>query len=283
MSEVETMFHEFGHVLHSVFSRTRYQSLSGTRTQTDFVEVPSHLFEHFAWDWRVARRWARHHETGEPIPEPLMRALRGSRRMFSGFETQSQVSYALFDQWLHGGQPRRDPLESLALDALEPLASAAGGATGREARNRAREATGREAGQLLDLGDGGWDSTSGFRRLFWRTTGLVQPRGAHWQSQFGHLVGYGGGYYTYLLAQAVAAAIWRAHFERDPLCPRAGETLRREMLSTGNARPPEDIIAALLGEEARGGIDWSGIVASWLEDTAFDWNAHDRLEQGGRN
>ena len=45
MSEVETMFHEFGHVLHSVFSRTRYQSLSGTRTQTDFVEVPSHLFE----------------------------------------------------------------------------------------------------------------------------------------------------------------------------------------------------------------------------------------------
>ncbi|GKV33757.1 hypothetical protein SLEP1_g42220 [Rubroshorea leprosula] len=103
--EVETLFHEFGHALHSLLSRTDYQHFSGTRVALDLAETPSNLFEYYAWDYRVLRRFARHHSTGEAIPEKLVASIQHARDMFQATELQRQIFYALIDQTLFGEQP----------------------------------------------------------------------------------------------------------------------------------------------------------------------------------
>ncbi|KAI3458275.1 hypothetical protein Pfo_014938 [Paulownia fortunei] len=104
-SDVETLFHEFGHALHSLLSRTDYQHFSGTRVVLDFAETPSNLFEYYAWDYRVLRTFAKHYSTGDPIPENLVKSLLGAKNMFAATELQRQVFYALIDQALHALQP----------------------------------------------------------------------------------------------------------------------------------------------------------------------------------
>ncbi|CAL0302561.1 unnamed protein product [Lupinus luteus] len=111
-SEVETLFHEFGHALHSLLSRTDYQHFSGTRVVLDFAEIPSNLFEYYAWDYRVLRTFARHHSTGEEIPQKLVEAMRGARDMFAATDLQRQIYYALVDQTLFGEQTF--PLEDVS-------------------------------------------------------------------------------------------------------------------------------------------------------------------------
>lgn len=100
--EVETLFHEFGHALHSLLSRTRFQHMSGTRAATDFAETPSTLLENFVWDPQFLPLLARDHHTGEPIPDRLVRQLVDSRYKFSAIERQNQIIYSLFDQKLFG-------------------------------------------------------------------------------------------------------------------------------------------------------------------------------------
>ncbi|CAM9943214.1 unnamed protein product, partial [Phaeothamnion confervicola] len=104
-SELETLFHEFGHALHSLLSRTEFQHLSGTRAEADFVETPSHLMEYFAWDYRVVKQFARHYRTRELIPEEMMRNLNRSKALFAGIDAQIQILYAALDQELFGPQP----------------------------------------------------------------------------------------------------------------------------------------------------------------------------------
>ncbi|XP_063949400.1 mitochondrial intermediate peptidase, mitochondrial isoform X3 [Daucus carota subsp. sativus] len=101
-SEVETLFHEFGHALHSLLSRTDYQHFSGTRVAFDLAETPSNLFEYYAWDYRVLRTFSKHYSTGEPIPEKLVEALHRARKMFAATELQRQIFYAMVDQKFFG-------------------------------------------------------------------------------------------------------------------------------------------------------------------------------------
>jgi mitochondrial intermediate peptidase len=103
--EYETLWHEFGHALHSLLSRTRYQHLSGTRVATDFVEVPSHLFEYFAWDPRVLAAIARHCETGKAMPTRHVFAMCNSKSQFVASDIQSQAMYACLDLEFHGAHP----------------------------------------------------------------------------------------------------------------------------------------------------------------------------------
>nr|GLL28111.1 probable mitochondrial intermediate peptidase, mitochondrial [Ipomoea trifida] len=114
--EVETLFHEFGHALHSLLSRTEYQHFSGTRAVLDFAETPSTLFEHFALDYRVLRRFAKHYSTGDVIPKELVESMLGAKNMFAATELQRQIFYALVDQTLFGEQPSsvRDSLSIVA-------------------------------------------------------------------------------------------------------------------------------------------------------------------------
>lgn len=105
MSEVEMLFHEFGHALNSLLSRTRFQHLAGTRGPLDMVEVPSHTLELFASDPRVLSLFAAHRSSGEAVPPRLLAHLEASKRRWVALEQQTQLQYCLIDQLLHGPDP----------------------------------------------------------------------------------------------------------------------------------------------------------------------------------
>jgi len=102
-SEVETLFHEFGHVLHQNLGRTELARFSGTNTERDFVEAPSQIMQHWIWRADVLRRFARHHETGEPIPEMLVEQLVAARMLNKAMWQLRQMQYGWWDQQIHGG------------------------------------------------------------------------------------------------------------------------------------------------------------------------------------
>jgi len=101
VDEVTTLFHEFGHGLHGLLSDVTYERLSGTQVLRDFVEMPSQIFEHWAFEPAVLARHARHHATGEPIPAKLLARLDASRRFNQGFETVEYTACAKVDMALH--------------------------------------------------------------------------------------------------------------------------------------------------------------------------------------
>jgi peptidyl-dipeptidase Dcp len=99
--EARTLFHEFGHGLHGLLSRVRYPSQSGTAVRRDFVELPSQIYEHWMSAPEVLRRYARHHETGLPLPEDLRQRVLAARNFNQGFATVEYTAAALFDLALH--------------------------------------------------------------------------------------------------------------------------------------------------------------------------------------
>lgn len=105
--QVQTLFHEFGHALHVLLGHTKYQNTAGTRTTQDFVEAPSQFMENFTWDYRVVSRFARHHLTGEVLPEEKLDALRKASQLFSALYVEEQILFALADITFFGEQTWR--------------------------------------------------------------------------------------------------------------------------------------------------------------------------------
>ena len=97
LSEVETFLHEFGHSLHGMFANTRFESLSGTNVWWDFVELPSQFMENFAVEKDFLRTFAFHYETGEPLPDELIRRIVKSRNFMAATACLRQVSFGLLD------------------------------------------------------------------------------------------------------------------------------------------------------------------------------------------
>src|ERR1700686_5024822 len=83
--DARTLFHEFGHALHALLSEVTYPLISGTGAATDFVELPSQLYEHWRETPEILRTFAPHHHTGEPMPDALIAKLRAARTFNQGF------------------------------------------------------------------------------------------------------------------------------------------------------------------------------------------------------
>lgn len=99
--DVVTLFHEFGHTLHGLFASQRYATLSGTNTPRDFVEFPSQINEHWASHPAVFTRYARHYQSGEPMPEALRDKMLRSTQFNKGYDMTELLSAALLDMNWH--------------------------------------------------------------------------------------------------------------------------------------------------------------------------------------
>ena len=115
--DVRTLFHEFGHGLHGLLSSVGYERLSGTNVLSDFVELPSQLFEHWMSEPAVLRRHARHVATGESIPDALIERLAAARRFGQGYETVRYTASALTDMAVHALPMGQLPDDVVAFEA----------------------------------------------------------------------------------------------------------------------------------------------------------------------
>ncbi|MGH7616626.1 MAG: M3 family metallopeptidase, partial [Gemmatimonadaceae bacterium] len=101
VDEVNTLFHEFGHALHGMFARVEYPMLSGTNVPRDFVEFPSQFNEHWALEPSIFAHYARHYQTGEPMPAALVAKIKRARKFNQGFALTEYISAAMIDMAWH--------------------------------------------------------------------------------------------------------------------------------------------------------------------------------------
>lgn len=119
--EVETLFHEFGHALHSLLARVPYQNLAGT--PRDFVELPSQIMENWAMEPEVLKSYARHFETGAPIPDALIQKMKNAEKFNQGFATMEYLAASFLDMDWHtlSAGPRQDAtaFENASLEKIK--------------------------------------------------------------------------------------------------------------------------------------------------------------------
>jgi len=198
--QVVTLFHEFGHVLHHLLTEAEFASYAGTNTVRDFVEVPSQTFEEWAWSREVLNRFARHRDTGEPIPASLFEAMIASRRVGLALHTQRQIFLALLDLGYHMREP-------------------------------------------------GFDTTKVLEQIQKDTWRFAYVPGTHFQSSFGHLIGYDAGYYGYQWALSLARDAF-SRFEREGLLnPETARAWRKQVLAPGGGADERAMLRAFLGRD----------------------------------
>ncbi|WP_435798382.1 M3 family metallopeptidase [Streptomyces decoyicus] len=220
--EVDTLFHEFGHALHGLFSDVRYPLLSGTRVPRDFVEFPSQVNEMWA-DWpEVLAHYARHHVTGEPMPPELPARLREAENFGAGFRMVEHQAAAVLDWAWHtlsadGDAPGTDEAEAFEAAALERYGLALAAIPPRY-------------------------RTGYFAHIF---SG-----------------GYAAGYYGYRWAEVLDADTVRWFRENGKTIRESGEIFRRELLGKGGSVDPLGAFRAVVGRDpelapllARHGLD----------------------------
>ncbi|MFO0588096.1 MAG: M3 family metallopeptidase [Polyangiaceae bacterium] len=198
--EVVTFFHEFGHVLHHLLTRSELATFSGTNTVRDFVEAPSQMFEEWAWSREVLDLFAAHHKTGDKIPDALFNAMQASRSFGRALATQRQLFLAMLDLEYHS---RGAPVKTTSV--LKEVQNA-------------------------------FDS-------------FPYVEGTHFQSSFGHLVGYDAGYYSYQWALSLSRDVLTRFKKEGLLNAATAQAWRDDVLSKGGGIDERAMIAKFLGRE----------------------------------
>jgi thimet oligopeptidase len=201
--EVETIFHEFGHAMHTILTRAKYSRFSGTSVPTDFVEAPSQMLENWPWDKKVLDSFARdYRDPNKKIPSEILDQLKASRLATEGTFYRRQLSFGLADLALH------TQIHATNADEVVPLSN-----------------------QILS------------------DVSLPVPEDSAFVAYFGHIIGYGAGYYGYAWADAIAADMATV-FENAPdgfFDKTAGMKMRKEIYSMGDSRDINISIEKFLG------------------------------------
>jgi peptidyl-dipeptidase Dcp len=117
--EVETLFHEFGHALHSMLSHAKYETVSGTSVAWDFVELPSQFMENFCQEPEVLKMFAKHYQTGQVIPQEYIEKIRASSNFLAGIATARQLNLGLTDLAWHGQAPTGKSVAEVEAEVAE--------------------------------------------------------------------------------------------------------------------------------------------------------------------
>jgi thimet oligopeptidase len=201
--DVETIFHEFGHAMHTILTRAKYSRFSGTSVPRDFVEAPSQMLENWAWDKKVFDSFAAdYRDPSKKIPADVLAQLKAARLATEGSFYRRQLSFGLMDLALH------TQIHADNADETLPLSNKV-------------------------LGD-----------VF-----LPMPPDTAFVAYFGHIIGYGAGYYGYAWADAIAADMATV-FEKAPdgyFDKQAGMRLRKEIYEVGDSRDVNISIEKFLG------------------------------------
>jgi thimet oligopeptidase len=121
-SEVETLFHEFGHLLHHVLGgHTRWVGLAGVATEWDFVEAPSQMLEEWVWAPESLQTFAKHNKTGEPIPTDLVKRMRAADEFGKGLFVRQQMFYASLSLQLHSRDPKSIDMPKIVAELQEKI------------------------------------------------------------------------------------------------------------------------------------------------------------------
>lgn len=229
--EVTTLFHEFGHAMHTIFGQTKVQNLAGTRSSIDYVETFSQFFEQFLTSHEFLKLWARHYQTKEPISKDLVEQRNKAASMFSHLDRLDQVMLSAVDQVLHGPHPPCVYSPSSASASSSPLSP-------------------------IPLGP---KSLFCDPKSFHLPTTLIEtvkhfsvatptPSSVLGTISSEHVAGYPGGYYGYLYSLTIAQRIWEKKFALNPLSRTAGRELVHQVMSLGAACDPKNTLENYLGE-----------------------------------
>ncbi|MEP6629548.1 MAG: M3 family metallopeptidase, partial [Lapillicoccus sp.] len=196
-SDVTTLFHEFGHLVHHVLAgRGEWVRFSGVATEWDFVEAPSQMLEEWAWDADVLRTFARN-AAGEQIPADLVARMRRADDFGKGYDARTQMFYASMSYWFHVQIPA--------------------------------------------------DLTERTKELQARYSLFPYIEGTHMPASFGHLEGYGSGYYTYMWSLVIAKDLFSAFDRSDLFDPEVAGRYRDRILARGGQRDAAELVADFLG------------------------------------
>lgn len=121
LDEVLTLFHEFGHALHVLLSKVHYRSLSCTSVYWDFVELPSQIFENWVYEKECLDLFAKHYESGEPIPAELVENVKKAATFHEGRNTMRQLAFSMLDMaWFTGNPNKIDDIEAFETKVMGP-------------------------------------------------------------------------------------------------------------------------------------------------------------------
>ena len=257
--EVQTIFHEFGHLLHHCTSRVEIPSRAGIHVAWDWVELPSQLMENWTWERQALDLFARHHETGERLPDELYEKMIAARRFMGGWAQMRQLSLGTVDLALH-----RDLAPRLRA-AAEERSVAAAEHTGEG--TPAGTPDGTAGGAAVDRIQG--DEVMAYVQ---RTIRHFVPHDRfaelHGLTSFSHLFagGYAAGYYSYLWSEVLDADVF-TRFRAEGIFNRdTGRDYVEAILSRGDSEDPETLFRSFMGREPDPGALLDRNLGPWNGD-----------------